>query len=218
MKNLKYQLQNCNLSQVFFHLRDKHAETDSNPESVKINDIIFTYMKMIYELIDKIDAADLDDQYTLYVDLVTSDNDPFTDEDYIDVKVLNGKFIERPPTDKSPWGGDSDNKDDHPDDDYYNVNWDGYQEFFAISGTDREKYLLRDIIVTNGVRPFITQEEYLETGKTIFEDEVDDYIVAEILWELSFYGIMEEKCKNVWDNIKKDVDNIKKDEYLTEHE
>jgi len=211
MKNLKYQLQNCNLPQVFYNLRDKHKETDSNPEDVKINDIVFTYMKMIYELIDKIDIADPENQYTLYVDLVESKDDMFSDEDYIDVKIKNDKFVEHYPTDKEAWGGKSDDKNDCPDG-HYNVNWDGYQEFFAISGTEREKYLLNDIIVTKEAENHILDQPY------IYNSDLDDYIVAEILWELSFYGIMEDKCKNLWDEIKEEVDNIKEDDYLTEEE
>jgi hypothetical protein len=205
MKNLKYQLTHCNLPQVFYYLRDKHKETDSKPEDVKINDIIFTYMRMIYELIEKIDIADPEDQYTLYVDLVKADDDILTDEDYIDVKIKNEKFVEPYPIGLKPWGGNEDYKNDCPDG-HYNVNWYGYQEVYGITGIDRQKYLLNDIIITDAAREWILEEEFLE------DCELDDYVFAEIVWELSFYGILEEKCQKIWNDIEEEIDE---GEYLS---
>jgi hypothetical protein len=110
------------------------------------------------------------------------------DESYYHVDFLNPKY-EEPPQNYKPWGGTN------PPDGHYNVNLNKYNKFFAIMGSNRNQLIDAPVIVDQSV---------IDTNIT------NEQIVAEILWEITFYGFSEKKTEKFLNNLKKRVNSAKK--------
>ena len=112
--------------------------------------------------------------------------DPFDKKPYADVCFLNPKYV-APPKGTKPWGGKNAPKG------HYNCNLNKYNRTFAAGWTPWSK-----IIDT----PIVNEANYpLEK------------VVAEILWEMTFYGWTEEKVntnvKAITGKIKESVKEVK---------
>ena len=105
--------------------------------------------------------------YTMHW-LVQDNTDPFDKKPYVDVCFLNPKYVE-PPKGTKPWGGKN------PPVGHYNCNLNKYNRTFAAGFTPWSK-----IIDT----PIVNEGNYSL-----------NQLVAEILWEITFYGWTEEKVE-----------------------
>lgn len=193
IKNLKHQLLNCNLLIVFNYLCEKQEVKASD-----INKYWLAYSEVILEMLKQ--TPDENKQETLYVELVKAEDDKFSDEDWIKVLEINKNYIKPFPNNLKLWGGKEDDENDCPEG-HGNINWSGYQEHYALTGINRANYLLNDIEVDEKAWEFVN-----------FCSEI---IIAEILWEFTFSGFLEEDCNNFWDKLKNDVDNIKEDDLIS---
>jgi len=110
------------------------------------------------------------------------------DESYYFVSFLNLKYVE-PPKDCKPWGGSN-----HPEG-YYNCNLNKYNKFFAVVGNNWTQLVNSTVIV---------DQSALDANIT------NEQLVAEILWEITFYGYSEKKSDQVLKNINKRVTEVKK--------
>lgn len=122
-----------------------------------------------------------DNGHELLVDYITDE-----DDSYIEVKQINPDFIKDPPKNLKQWGGKENDEFDCPDG-YYNINWYGYQKFYAITGIERNKYAYSKIKLTDRLKNHVIDFEL---------------IIAEIILVLTYEGILEKDSKLFWDNIK----------------
>lgn len=88
------------------------------------------------------------------------------DQSYIDVSLLNTNY-ETPPEGAKPWGGE-----DFPEG-YYNVNLDKYNQHFAFGFGNWKRHINSEVIDKVGLS--------------------NTALLAEILWEMTFYGFDEEE-------------------------
>lgn len=194
MKSIIELIQTADLNKVFGFLTEKSTYPHEDPPTY--NEILLSYSKTINELVSFIDKADKNDQDKIIVSVTKKDK--FNEEDYISVYIENADFDEHPPKDLMPWGGDSDVKNDCPEG-YYNCNWNGYHDLFGMCGKDRHKLLFKPIGVTSDVYEFLKNEG-------IPEKNYDEYIFAEVLFEITFYGFLEEKADKFWKDMEERVE------------
>ncbi len=138
------------------------------------------------------------DFFPIVISFVLSEDDPFGGEDWFNVHYKNPNFIEESPKELKFWGGNFKDKNDCPED-HCNVNWDGYQKFYGISGEDLQNSLDTPVYVEN--------EVILEKLKN--EEEA----VAHILWEFTSHGFTEKSVSKFWGKVKERVDEIDRGEY-----
>lgn len=117
--------------------------------------------------------------------LVQEAVDFFDKHKYPDVCFLNPRYV-KPPKGFKPWGG---NKNLPPK--HYNCNLNKYNRTFAMGFTPWSK-----IIDT----PIVNDAKYPM-----------EKVIAEILWELTFYGWTEEKCNDKSEEIKGCLDKAMKE-------
>ena len=116
--------------------------------------------------------------------------DPFDKKKYADVCFKNPKYV-APAKGLKPWGG-------KPPEGYYNCNLNKHNEYFAAGMTAWSK-----LIDT----PILNEANYsLER------------VVAEILWEMTFYGWTEKKVEQrteeIGDLIKKSKKDVEEGKYI----
>lgn len=133
------------------------------------------YLSYIHEVIS---SNKPDEVKTLVVKkTVTSEHGFYPvggEEEYIDILIKNEKFVESPPNDTlKPWGGEHDKKDDCPEG-HYNLNWEGYNEYFGTGWLDHEKIWHGPIEVDDNAWEMLNE--------SIHE------VMANVLYELTFYG------------------------------
>lgn len=175
----------CDLMKVYTLLHSKHI--DSNPDSSKanysLNGCIDAYKNVIIQMMLKpVKKA----QMPLHV---SYENDSFGDENgmmYYHVCFLNPKY-EAPPKGAKPWGGSN-----HPDG-YYNVNLKKYNQYFAVVGNDWTQLVNADVVVAESAT-----------------NAANEVLVAEILWEITFYGFSEKKADQFFKNLNKSLKKEKK--------
>ena len=103
---------------------------------------------------------------------------------FYDVCLLNPKFVE-PPKGTKPWGGKN------PPKGYYNINLSKYNKYYAL-GLPKWSTLI-DTHVVNDAK--------------LSADE----LLAEILWEFTFYGFTQKQIDEFSDGLKEQVKTIKKE-------
>lgn len=117
--------------------------------------------------------------------------DPVSKNKFVEVLFLNPDY-EAPAKGLKPWGGKN------PPKGYYNCNADKHNEFFAAGWTPWSK---------------IVDAEIMFRGNFPLEK-----LVAEILWELTFYGWTEKKMKSrvkeIENRIKEADEDFKKGRYI----
>lgn len=110
--------------------------------------------------------------------------DPISKERYIEVVFLNPNYV-APAKGLKPWGGK------RPPPGHYNCNADKHNEFFAAGWTPWSK---------------IIDAEIMYKGNFTLER-----LVAEILWEITFYGWTEKRVKNHVGEIKNRIEEATKE-------
>ena len=188
-------LKSVNLSEVYRYL----AEKDNSDENSSKN----AYSKVVEKLISFTEVSTktkilVNYKIDLMLDYLKNNPDKRTQYDstdiedykYIDVSLTNPNFEHLPDYSLKPWGGSSDSKNDCPDG-YYNVNYDGYQKFFAVGNVNWGEFSNMEVVSEIGVP--------------------DHVIAAEILWELTFYGFSEKDQDEFWDGLKKSTQKMKEE-------
>ena len=113
-------------------------------------------------------------------------------EEYLECHFINKKFEGHPQKDLKFWGGNGDDKNDCPEG-HYNVNYNGYQEYFGMGMTDWDKLLDLNVVIRDNVP----------------EDMTPEKIVGEIMWELTFNGFTQEKMVEFRDDLQQRSDDLK---------
>ena len=126
----------------------------------------FNYSRVVKELIGKPRVK----AYSMPI-LVQTVTDPFDKKPYIDVCLLNTRYV-KPPKGAKPWGGSRGKKVPKGK---YNCNANKYNRCFSLMGVPWSK--------------IIDTEIRFETKCTLEE------ALARLLWELTFDGWTEEKAK-----------------------
>ena len=109
------------------------------------------------------------------------------DESYYYISHLNLNY-EEPPKDCKPWGGSNCPKG------YYDCNLDKYNKFFAVVGNNWTQLVNSMVMV---------DQSALDTNIT------NEQLVAEILWEITFYGFSEKETDQFVKDISKRVKEMK---------
>jgi hypothetical protein len=182
---LREVLQNAIPNKIYRYIHKKDSKYAAKCDRPTFKQVEQSYMHVIKELLSKPKAK----PYKLPW-LVQISHDPFDNKSYVDVCFSNPDYVE-PPKGAKPWGCNS--KKDIPPKGHYNCNDDKYNKTFAAGWVPWSK-----VIDT----PIINETELpLET------------MVAEILWEMTFYGWSEEKTevhvKEIKGKIKESLAEIK---------
>jgi len=146
------------------------------------------YNSVIEELLELPDS--LPNKFPLIVSMVKDDlmlKPGEIAEEYIDVSMINLEYIE-PPVGAKPWGGEV---GEVVPEGYYNCNEEKYNKYFGF-----------------GLSPW---SEIIDNP--IFnETNLDDYeILAEILWELTFYGWTQKQQENFRSELDDRLEESKKE-------
>lgn len=150
----------------------------------------FNYSKVVKELLSKPRVK----AHSMPI-LVQTVTDPFDKKKYIDVCLLNTRYV-KPPKGAKPWGGRRGIKVPKGK---YNCNANKYNRCFSLMGVPWSK--------------IIDTEIRYETKCSIEE------ALARLLWELTFDGWTEEKAQEktafIMDRIKEAEEDIKKGNCIT---
>jgi hypothetical protein len=143
-----------------------------------LDQTISQYTPVFKELLDKPKTK----AYSM--PLVVQECTSYDEEKYIDVCLLNPKYI-APAKGLKPWGGKN------PPEGHYNVNLNKYNHYFAMGGTSWSELI--DTPIINETKCSLEQ------------------MVAEILWEFTFYGWTEEKTDKKMEELKKKFTKARKE-------
>jgi hypothetical protein len=150
----------------------------------------FNYSRVVKELLGKPRVK----AHSMPI-LVQTTIDPFDKKPYIDVCLLNTRYV-APPKGAKPWGATRGKK---VPEGHYNVNANKHNRCFSLMGIRWSK--------------IIDTEIRIETKCTLEE------AVSRLLWELTFDGWTEEKCVEktafIMDRIKEAETDIKKGNCIT---
>ena len=178
----------CNLMSVYTILYHKHAASmyALQKNSPSFDEYMTAYKNVIVQMMLKPikKSKSAMPLYVSYQKEVFEGND----ESYYSVSFLNLKY-EEPPKDCKPWGGSN-----HPEG-YYNCNLNKYNKFFAVVGNNWTQLVNSTVMV---------DQSALDTNIT------NEQLVAEILWEITFYGYSEKKADQFVKNLNKRVTEAKK--------
>jgi hypothetical protein len=164
---LREALQKVNRMDVFRYIHKKDSKNIAKCDRPTFKQTEAAYTKVIDELLSKPKTK----PYKLTW-LVQESKDPFDNKPYADVCFLNPDYVE-PPKGAKPWGAR--NKKDKVPAGHYNCNDDKYNKTFGAGFESWSKVI--DTPIIN------------EAGYPL------EKLVAEMLWEITFYGWTEEKTK-----------------------
>jgi hypothetical protein len=178
----------CNLMSVYTILYHKHAASTHafQKNSPSFDEYTTAYKNVIVQMMLKPikKSKSAMPLYVSYQKEVFEGND----ESYYSVSFLNLKY-EEPPKDCKPWGGNN-----HPEG-YYNCNLNKYNKFFAVVGNNWTQLINSTVMV---------DQSALDTNIT------NEQLIAEILWEITFYGYSEKKADQFVKNLNKRITKVKK--------
>lgn len=133
------------------------------------------------EVIEELLALPVNNDEKIHPFIVTMCGpDEINDEAFVDVSIKNLDYEGERPEGLRPWGGKPDDKHDAPEG-YYNINYDNYHQCFGILFQDRKELIDAPVIDEVGLS--------------------DVELVAQILWEITFYGFTEDQLKETQDEI-----------------
>lgn len=177
---LRELIASCNLKDVYIKLHEKHII--ANGKSV-FEDCMAAYRDVIIKLMMKPLKKVSNSIHVSYIKDTWPDENP---EMYHHVCLLNNKY-EEPPQGKNPWYANN------PPIGYYNANLNKYTKFYALMGMDWISLINANVVV---------EESAYDTKNEI--------LLAEILWEISFYGFTEKKVEEFVKKLNKSADSVKK--------
>jgi hypothetical protein len=194
MKTFRQLLSSSNRESIFNYLVEKDSTYACEADRPTHEVVSRNYTHVIEELLDIENSESIDTP--LYVDKKTDCFDPKIV--YVDVTLKNLNYV-APSEGLKAWG--CENGGDPPEG-YYDCNADKHQEFFAISFVEWNKLIDTEVILGDNVK-----------------DMPIDSIVAEILWELTFYGWTQKQQKEEDARLKEILDervkNISDDDFIT---
>jgi hypothetical protein len=174
-------LKTADLDKTYQHINDKdNSYVRKTP--ILLSTTSLAYSKVVKELLSKKKTNPF--KYKIFVD---ESEDWYDKQKYIQVSLLNPRYVE-PPAGLKPWGGGPGQKIPEG---YYNCNAVKHNRLFAFGPVKWS-----EIIDT----PVINNIKYS-----------NEKILAEILWELTFYGWTEKKVNNTLNNITKSINRSKKE-------
>jgi len=169
---LRQALMSVDLDEVYRLINKKDSEIEPKSKAPTLQQTVDAYTSVVKELLEKPRTR----KYSMSI-LVHEAEDWFDKHKYADVCFLNPRYV-APPKGAKPWGGNKFPKKGK----YYNCNLNKHNKTFAMGFTSWSK-----IIDT----PIINDAKYSM-----------EKVVAEILWELTFYGWTEKKCDDHAEEIK----------------
>lgn len=193
-----------NLVKELAILEDMYSESTNKEE---LNDILLAGRHIYETFFNEVLSMVKDDSrfaHNLIIQYVIQDNlvriskhwDQRESDGYFDVRLLNSRFVEEYPNDNNKyWGGKEEDKHDCPDG-FYNINWYGYQKYYAIGWSNFESFVFEDVLV---------EEKCFE----LLEHDIHK-VMAHITLELTFYGINQEERHKFEDKIKSRSNNTEK--------
>jgi hypothetical protein len=110
------------------------------------------------------------------------------------VHILNKNFVEEPDYSKKMWGGNFEDKNDCPEG-HININWDGYQKYYAVGWKDFQNIIFNEILIEDDCWEKIDRNIHKA--------------MAEVTFELTFYGIESKERKMFDDKINDSLQDIK---------
>ena len=161
---LREALQTANLSEVYRSIYEKDQGNVAECDRPSLETTIRAYSKVVEELLSKPSVPPYEMSW-----IVKEEKDWYDGHKYIDVCFLNPNYI-APTEGLKPWGGDD--KTPIPDG-HYDCNDNKHNQYFAAGFTKWSVVI--DTPIVNGVN--LPLEKML----------------AELLWELTFYGWTEKK-------------------------
>lgn len=154
-------LQEVDYEKVFQYIAEKDA--------VDLTAIKESYSSVINEIMQ---IEECESAFPFYLSFVEANEN--SHKDYIDVSILNNKYVKPFPVSLRPWGGNNDEENDAPEG-HYNVNWDGYHRTFGLGFGEWGKSIFGPV--------FVEDERVFALSNNPVK------IVAEILYELTFHGL-----------------------------
>lgn len=174
-------LKTADLDKTYQHINDKDNGFEWQAP-ILLNKTSLAYSKVVKKLLNKKRTKPYK-----YKILVEEAEDWFDKHKYIDVSLLNPRYVE-PPAGLKPWGGGPGQKIPEG---HYNCNAVKHNRRFAFG--------------------LVKWSEIIDTPVINKTDRSNEQILGEILWELTFYGWTEEKVKKTWDVIDQRVKEAKED-------
>jgi len=190
--SLRELITKVNLKTVSEIINDFYTISESDKEKT-----FLFYSRFRDDLLSR-KVNDTKEKTPVVIEFCSKEEEIHGDRDWFSVLCKNPNFIENPKDNLRAWGGKNEEKNDCPEG-CYNVNWDGYQEFYCISGIDLQDDLDCPVYFLNDIT--------LEKLKT--EEEV----VAHILWEFTFYGFTEKSVNEFWDETKRRIEEVDEEGY-----
>lgn len=174
-------IKSVDLSKTYQHINDKDNGFEGN-KHVELATTVAAYSKVVKELLGKKKTKPF--KYKIFVDEA---EDWFDKHKYIDVSLLNPRYVE-PAAGLKPWGGGPGQKIPEG---HYNCNAVKHNKHFAFGS--------------------VKWSEIIDTPVINDTDRSNEQILGEILWELTFYGWTEKRVKKTWDVIGQRVKEAKED-------
>lgn len=170
---------------ILYHKHNNLPENANNQKNYSFDACMSAYQNVIIQLMML--APNKKATMPLHISYV---NESFegVDESYYSVNLLNTKY-EEPPKNHAPWGGTN------PPVGHYNINLSKYNKYFAVIGTPWNNLIDADVIVDSSA---------IDTNIT------NEQMIAEILWEITFYGFSEKKQIDFVKMLGKQVKKVKK--------
>jgi hypothetical protein len=141
------------------------------------------YKSVINNLLDL--KGDTDKSWPIHVQ---TRKDDFDNTEYISVGLINPSYVE-PPENFKAWYGED---DDIVPQGHYNANLEKYTKYWGFGGSEWRLYI---------------------DAKVINESDCNnDCLVAEIIWEITFYGFDEKTNKKFFDSLTERLDKVLKEE------
>lgn len=178
---LRELLKTVDLKATYQYINDKDNGFEGQ-KPVLLSKTTITYSRVVKELLSNKKVKPF--KYKICVDEV---EDWFDKHKYIDVSLLNPRYVE-PPAGFKPWGVSPGTK---VPEGHYNCNAAKYNKRFAF-GALKWSCLIDTPVIHN-------------------TNLSNEQVLGEILWELTFYGWTEKKVKKTWDVINQRVKEVKDD-------
>jgi hypothetical protein len=163
---LREALYRANLDKVYVLIHEHDQRTNGEYSCSSLNKIIYNYKRVVKELLEKPKIK----PYSMPI-LIKSRKDLYSSNSYIDVCLLNTRYV-KPPKGAQPWGGKRGVKVPKGK---YNCNAKKYNQYFSLAGVPWSKLIDTEI----QIKSKCTLEKAL----------------AHLLWELTFDGWTEKQVE-----------------------
>lgn len=173
----------CNMNEVYTRLHSKHTDMATHGgKSYSLIACTQAYREVIVQMMMKPTRKVSSSIHISYAEDSFSENGDM----YYHVDLLNLKYQE-PPSGTLAWHGSN------PPKGYYNANLLKYNKFFALLGSDWTSLINSNVVVDQSA-----------------ENTNNEVLLAEILWEISFFGFTEKNVNKFIKKLEKSAKEVKK--------